>query len=98
MNNLLPYIGLVDAKIRASDKDLSVHKPPPLILVHQYQIQRQMFMTLIAVIFLNVVGNVLKIGVHFWTLKKDLNYLTLMMTTTVMTTTITMIMVLMTLG
>ena len=25
MNNLLPYCGLVDAKIRASDKDLPVH-------------------------------------------------------------------------
>ena len=26
MNNLLSYCGLVDAKIRASDKDLPVHK------------------------------------------------------------------------
>ena len=25
MNNLLPYSGLIDAKIRASDKDLPVH-------------------------------------------------------------------------
>ena len=25
MNNLLPYCGLVDAKIKASDKDLPVH-------------------------------------------------------------------------
>ena len=29
MNNLLSYCGLVDAKIRASDKDLPV-QPPPL--------------------------------------------------------------------
>ena len=26
MNNLLPYCGLVDAKIRASDKDLPVRR------------------------------------------------------------------------
>ena len=27
MDNLLPYCGLVDAKIRASDKDLPVKNP-----------------------------------------------------------------------
>ena len=30
MNNRLSYCGLVDAKIRASDKDLPVHKPQNL--------------------------------------------------------------------
>ena len=30
MNNLLSYCGLVDAKIRASDKDLPVTTPKPL--------------------------------------------------------------------
>ena len=29
MNNLLSYCGLVDAKIRASDKDLPVHTASP---------------------------------------------------------------------
>ena len=81
-------------------KSIHVKRDIQLILVHQYQIQWQlliqwqMFMTVIAIIILNVVGIVLKIAK---TLKKNLNYLTLI-TTTIMTTTITMIMVSMTLG
>ena len=35
MNNLLSYFGLVDAKIRASDKDLPVFSPPRSSMVEE---------------------------------------------------------------
>ena len=41
MNNLLSYFGLIDAKIRASDKDLPVHH----FHLHLFSIQKYNFLT-----------------------------------------------------
>ena len=45
MNNLLSYCGLIDAKIRASDKDLPVH----IVFYMNYMFETDVYVTLVVI-------------------------------------------------